>query len=58
MQHHTIVVMTVAVPTAAVVAVVGDNWDNGNDGSVCLRPSVPKPGIQHDRRGRGVPTLT
>jgi hypothetical protein len=27
------VVMTAAVPTAAVGAVVGDNCDNGNDGS-------------------------
>ncbi len=24
----------------------------------CRRPSGPKPEIQHDRRGRGVPTLT
>ncbi len=24
----------------------------------CHRPSGPKPGIQHDRRGRGMPTLT
>ncbi len=27
------VVMTAAVPTAAVVAVLGDNCDNGSDGS-------------------------
>jgi hypothetical protein len=25
---------------------------------ICRRPSGPKPEIQHDRRGRGVPTLT
>ena len=24
----------------------------------CRRPSGPKPEIQHNRRGRGVPTLT
>jgi hypothetical protein len=24
----------------------------------CRKPSGPKPEIQHDRRGRGVPTLT
>ncbi len=25
---------------------------------LCSRPSAPKPEIQHNRRGRGVPTLT
>ncbi len=26
--------------------------------AVCSRPSGPKPEIQHDQRGRGMPTLT
>jgi hypothetical protein len=31
--------------------------NKGKDGD-CRRPYGPKPEIQHDRRGRGVPTLT
>jgi hypothetical protein len=43
------VVVVVAVVVARVVA---------RAVTVCSRPSGPKPEIQHDRRGRGVPTLT
>ncbi len=35
-----------------------DHLSNLSESYICHRPSGPKPEIQHDRRGRGMPTLT
>ncbi len=44
--------------SVASMAVAGHNVLSVQKKGVCRRPSCPKPEIQHDRRGRGVPTLT
>ncbi len=35
-----------------------EHTHSGNSAMGCNKPFGPKPEIQHDRRGRGVPTLT